>query len=974
MNRVSAQKLQSLLVLLIATCLVFTSLTVSASSGSPVPKEKSTEKGTNNSLKPNLDKNFGNLPLSFEPNRGQANRNVKFLSRGSGYLLTLSSTQASLRLRGSTSIEQLHMNLLNSDPRAKVTAEAQQDGVSNYLIGGDRAKWRRKIPNYSRVRVAEAYPGIDVLYYGSDQQRLEFDFIVRPGADPNRIQLNFDGAESIRIDDEGALRLKMKESEVVQPAPIIYQVVEGTRRPVDGRFKVSGSEVTFLLGEYDLTKELVIDPQVIYASFHGGNGDDRGKGIAVDRSGNVFLVGSTLSTNLNVTGGVDGDDKGMDAFIVKINPTGSQRVFSTYLGGNGFEDASAVAVTSDGKACVTGAADVFVFDPLPTTLSRYQGPNAIGGGELDAFLTVLTAQGDDLFYSTFIGGSGNDFGEGVAVDASNKVYVSGSATSFNFPRKNSGQDKPDEFSGFVAKFDPAESGNDSLVYSTLIFGENGRTDGTRVAVTPNGVAFTTGTTEATDLPVKSSSSLPPFQNIFKGGGQDIYIAKVSGNGTLDYLTYFGGDGLEIPGDIAVDANERVYVTGTTASSAQTFPLKNAFDTSRTSTNDTFVAKLNADGTALFYSTLFSPSSINNQANALALDSGGDVYIAGVTVGNRILSPINGFQADLPDGGTFVAKIERSNATGTNTPQLLYFDTFAGGDAADAALDTKGNLYVVGSKSTALPASLTAGVFQPNFGGAPNDAVVFKVSSTFPDTIGVYRPSTQQFLLRNSNSSGAPDITRTFGVANDLPVVGDWNGDGTDDIGVFRPSTGQFLLRVPVPLFPTFTATIVMNFGQQGDLPVAGDWDRDGFDTPGVFRPSTNEWILTNGPNVDQSTPPVNFDFFFGQNGAIPIVGDWDGDGIDTPGFYLAAFGQFNLSNTFLGTIDITPFQFGNPATRPLAGDWNGDGVTTIGVYDSSISRMALNNTNTTGNTVGDIVLAFGQNGDLALAGNWDGKP
>jgi len=136
-----------------------------------------------------------------------------------------------------------------------------------------------------------------------------------------------------------------------------------------------------------------------------------------------------------------------------------------------------------------------------------------------------------------------------------------------------------------------------------------------------------------------------------------------------------------------------------------------------------------------------------------------------------------------------------------------------------------------------------------------------VSSTFPDTIGVYRPSTRQFLLRNSNSTGTPDITRTFGSVNDLPVVGDWNGDGTDDLGVFRPATGQFLLRVP--LFLTFTDTVVMNFGQQGDLPVAGDWDGDGIDTPGVFRPSTNEWILTNGPNLDQTTPPVNFDFFFG---------------------------------------------------------------------------------------------------------------
>src|SRR6185503_9425824 len=186
-----------------------------------------------------------------------------------------------------------------------------------------------------------------------------------------------------------------KDSEIVQPAPTIYQVVEGNRKKVDGSFVLNGREVKFELGEYDHNKALVIDPQVLFASFHGGNGDDRGNGVAVDKSGNVFVVGSTLSTNLNVTGGVDNDDKGMDAFIVKINPSGSQRVFSTYLGGNGTENANAVAVTSDGKACVTGAASVDVVDPLPTTSDRYQGPNALFSGGLDVFMTVLNVAGDD---------------------------------------------------------------------------------------------------------------------------------------------------------------------------------------------------------------------------------------------------------------------------------------------------------------------------------------------------------------------------------------------------------------------------------------------------------------------------------------------------------------------------------------------------------------------------------------------------
>jgi len=967
MNRLLAQKLKSLYAILIAVSLA-SSLTVATASSSAPTTPKAPPLSRDQKLKPTVDPGFGKLPLSFEPNHGQGHRGVKFLSHGSGYLLTLSSTQATLALHSSKSTEQLRMKLIGSEPKAKVSAESQLEGVSNYLIGKDKTKWRTNVPNFSRVRVTDAYPGIDVLYYGSDQERLEFDFIVRAGADPNHIRLNFEGAESLRIDQDGGLRLKMKDSEIVQPAPTIYQVVEGNRKKVDGCFLLSGREVKFELGEYDHSKELVIDPQVIFASFHGGNGDDRGNGIAVDKNGNVFVVGSTLSTNLNVTGGVEGNDDGMDAFIVKINPSGSQRVFSTYLGGNGTEFANAIAVTSDGKACITGAASVDTADPLETTSSRYQGPNAIAGGGLDVFMTVLTVAGDDLVYSTFLGGNDNDIGNGIAVDQANKVYVSGDTLSSNFPRKNTDQGKPPHPAGFVAKFDPAESGNDSLVYSTVIFGADARTDGERIAVTPNGVAFTMGTTESTALPVKSSSSLPPLQSTNKGG-QDIYIAKVSTNGTLDYLTYFGGNGLDVPTGIAVDPNERVYLTGFTVSSAQTFPLKNAFDTTRNSTNDTFIAKLNADGTALFYSTLFSPTTGNNQANAIAVDAGGDVYITGITIGGTpILAPINGFQSDLPNGGAFVAKIERSDATGTNTPRILYFDTFGALNGADAALDRKGNLYVAGTSTNPLPTSLSAGVFQPNYGGAPNDAIVFKVSSTFPDTIGTYRPSTKQFLLRNSNSAGAPNITRTFGVANDLPIAGDWNGDGIDDIGVFRPSTGQFILRVP--LFLTFTDTVVMNFGQQGDFPVVGDWDGDGIDTPGVFRLSTGEWFLTNGPNVD-GTAPVNATFQFGFSSDLPIAGDFDGDGKDGVGVFRSSTGEFFINNELNNIVNAT-FNFGQSGDLPVAGDWIGDGADGVGVFRPSTGQLFLNDSNTS-NTI-SLIVSFGQLGDMPIAGNWDGTP
>lgn len=921
--------------------------------------------------RPRVEEQYGKLPLSFEPNRGQTHKSVKFISRGTGYLLLLTATGATLKLTA----EQLRMNMIGANSRAEVAAETQLEGVSNYLIGNDRRNWKTNVPNYAKVRVSEVYPLIDMVYYGSDQQRLEFDFIVKPGGDTSRIVLGFEGARSIRLDDKGSLRLQMNGSEIIQPAPFIYQEVDGQRRSVTGRFRlIDAKRVTFEVGDYDRSRTLVIDPKIIYASMHGGSGDDRINDVTTDTGGNAYIVGQTLSTNLNVTGGIQSTNRGgMDAFLVKINPAGTQRLVSTYLGGNGTDFARGVAIMSDGKICITGATDVDADLAFPTTSTRYQGPTGVfGDRNLDVFVTVLNSSASGLSYSTFLGGDDNDSGNGIAIDAANKIYVSGSALSRDFPTKNEFQ-KPNraETAGFIAKFDPLESGNDSLVYSSVIRGNdnnNLRTDGTRVAVTPNGVAFTTGTTNTTSLPVKSSSSLPPLQSTFKGGTKDCYLAKVSPSGALIYLTYFGGDGLDAPTGIAVDANERVYIAGHTTSSAASFPLRNAFDSTRDSTTDGFVAKLNADGTALFYSTFFSAAVGTNRIEGMSIDAAGDAYVTGFAVGTSTLLPINGFQSTLPDGQGFVAKIERSNAQGTNVPRILYFDTWVTGGATSLALDRKGNVYIAGSTANPLPTELTSGVFQPNSGGGPNDGFIAKISSSFGDTIGVFRASSNQFLLRNSNSAGPADLIKAFGGSGDLPIAGDWNGDGIGDFGFFRPSTGQFFLRTNILLF---AQTIIISFGLNGDLPVAGDWDGDGIDNIGVFRPSTGEWFLSAGPNSN-SPQQLDANFFFGQAGDLPIAGDFDGDGTDGVGVFRPSTGQFFLNNEKQNFVANVTLNFGANGDLPVAGDWNGDSSDGVGVFRPSTGEFFLNNNNIS--NVADFIFVFGQNGDLPIAGNWDIAP
>lgn len=949
---------------------------------------------------------YGKLPLSFEPNRGQTDRAVKFLSRGQGYTLLLTSDGALLRLDKSdgsraseTSAKKtdseaaqpeqalLRMKMVGANRAAQVSGENKLQGKSNYLIGDDRKKWHTDIPTFSRVRYEEVYPGIDLVYYGTNQRQLEYDFHLAPGAQPAQVRISFEGAERVSLDDGGNLVLETAGGQVIQHAPVIYQEAEGARQMVAGRYVLTGGrEVGFEVGEYDRTRSLVIDPVLVYATFYGGSNLDSGSGIAVDSGGNAYITGPTSSPDLALRNPARAFGGEGDAFVVKLNPGGTDLVYATYLGSTNHVDVGrAIALTSDGKACVTGLADNLTNNSdFPTTSNRFQG-NGFGLADrgADAFLTVLTPAGNGLVYSTFFGGGFQDDSLGIAVDGANKIYITGDTSSTNFPTKNAFQNSKAggildlNRDAFIAKFDPTLSGNSSLVYSSF-YGGTGDEEGTAIAVTPSGVAFFVGFTGSADLPKKSPSSLPPLQQGL-GGSDDVFVAKVSPTGALVYSTYFGGNGEDEAQGVAVDSSERAYITGETKSNAQTFPLKNAFQSTRIGASDAFVAKLNADGTALFYSSFLSGSD-REEGQAIAVDAAGNAYVAGfASKGSTEPSGsnfnVNGF-GSLPGGTAFVTKIEASDATGTNVPKIFYSDTFGGSgpitQATGIALDPRGNVYLTGSAQSSFPA--TAGAYQTTLAGGGLDAFILKIGSTNADTIGVFRPSTNQFLLRNSNAAGTPDLTVSLGQAGDQPVVGDWDGNGTDDVGVFRPSTGQFLLRKPVRLQNGVLVIlpITVNFGQNGDRPVAGDWNGDGIDTPGVFRPSTQQWFLTNSPNVANSTPAADLSPVFGQSGDRPLAGDWNADGVDTIGVFRPSARTLFLSNTN-SSIDIT-FGFGVlDGDLHIAGDWNGDEIDTIGVFRPSEATFFLKNVNAVGN-IELFSFAFGASGDIPVAGDWDGKP
>ena len=972
--------------------------------------QNSTKEAENTKLKLAATQNYGKLPLSFEPNRGQANERVKFFSRGKGYTVSLTPTETVFSLRQKNKRTALRMELTGANANAQLAGEEPLPGKVNYLIGNDRSRWTTNVPTFEKVRYSDVWQGIDMLWYGT-QTSLEYDFVIKPGADASRIKLSFTGADKVWLNRAGDLLVKSGGEEVQHSAPVIYQETETGRTTIQGNYIIKGTrEVGFEVGAYDTTKPLVIDPILIYSSYIGGDSFDEGHAVAVDGQGQAYIAGESSSSEATfpLRNPIQGTQIGTLAFITKLNAAGTAPIYSTFLGdATGFctldvcgTEVRGIAVSSDGKASITGATvnDNNESD-FPLTDNAYQKNGFCIGvcglepdRRVDAFVTVLSADGQQLIYSTFFGGSASasgfggrafDAGNAIALDSANHIYIAGQTASNNLPTKHAFQwSRHSEFNGFdafIAVFSPlAQNGNDTLLYSSYIGGD-GDDIGRGIAVDPDRNAYIVGSTESTDFETKSPSSSAPLQSSFQGGSSDGFVAKVDteadGNASLTYSTYFGGNINDRVQSVAVDAQQRAYITGASNSSPSSFPLKNAFDSTQTN-GEAFVAKLNADGTALFYCSFLGGDNANTSNDGeeglgLVIDFGGNVYVTGRTTSGASFPSV----LPLPPeqrGTAFLAKIE-TTVSSTTVPKLLYSTTFGGNGAkAEAlALDPRGNVYLAGVTKDGL--TTTVGAFDTTFNGGDSDAFVAKFATTFNDTIGIFRPSLVQFQLRDSNTSGAPDHVVTFGQVGDQPIVGDWDNTGVDRPGVYRSSTGQFILLVSP------RSVVTVNFGTPGgtDVAVVGDWDGNGVDTPGVFNPLSGNWFLANGingQNVNNSFPPANFQFFLGQNGDVPVAGDWNGDGIDSVGVFRTGNSTFFLSNGFQGTVDFKPFIFGALGSLPITGDWNGDGIDTVGVFTPKIGLMSLNNVNATGNGVGDIVFNFGQSGDLPLVGDWDGKP
>jgi hypothetical protein len=694
--------------------------------------------------------------IAFEPNLGQTDPQARFLARGRGYVLFLTPREAVLALPQAG--PPLRMRLAGAQ-EAKLAGEGLLPAKSHYFLGSDPARWQEDVPSYEQVRYDAVYPGIDLVFYGHEGE-LEYDFLMAPGADPRRVAMDLSGVTAMRVDREGNLVLTTGGGPIVWRKPVAYQVLDGERRAVESRYAVRGRRrVGFEVAAYDRTRPLVVDPVLSYSTFLGGGGSDAGHAVAVDVAGNAYVAGETASANFPGTGtlrglvdafvtkfdpsgttrlysvylGGGGSDiawgiavdaggnayltgetlsdnfpttasayqrvrsTGRDAFVTKLSAAGTL-AYSTLLGGTSPDEGdrgNAVALDSAGNMVVTGRTDSVDF---PVTAGAFFP--FFRGEVFDAFVAKVNPSASgaaSLVYSTFLGGSKNDAGFGIALDSADNPYVTGGTASPDFPALNAyqGSNTAGSTDAFLTKLNADATG---LLYSTFLGGSGSNERASGIGLDASGNAVITGQTTSVDFPTKNA-----LQAVMSGPG-DAFVAKfdpsATGDASLLYSTYLGGSGVETGRAIAVDASGRVYVTGQTASSAD-FPIGNAVQpTYGGGPYDAFVTRLTADGTARLHSTYLGGNDTEGTAptsqggHGIAVSPCGDAWVTGRTVSPNF--PTVGAAQPAP-GGVGDAFLTRINDP--DPPTILGVAPQWGPTAGGSGVTIVGTCFRPGATAT-----------------------------------------------------------------------------------------------------------------------------------------------------------------------------------------------------------------------------------------------------------------------------------
>lgn len=639
---------------------------------------------------PTLEK-ISKLQIPFIENRGQVDNSVAYYAQTFGgnlyvtkkgemvYVLSSSKNSSSVSNSETPKAFILKERLIGA---TEISPEGKKKATEkvNYFIG-KKEKWRTDVPTFNEVSLGMVYDGIALSLKASGRE-IEKIFTVYPTVDAKKIQLGFEGARSLTVNEKGELVVETETETAKFSTPVAYQDDKGKNKGIEVAYSVNGLGYGFRLGEYDSRRPLIIDPKLKYSTYLGGSGNDRGRGIAVDSLGNSYITGYTQSSNFPTQNPYQSSNAGnQDVFVTKINSSGNALVYSTYLGGSDNDEGRDIGVDTSGNAYVVGITNSSNF---PTTSGVYQG--SFGGVE-DGFVTKLNPSGNALVYSTYLGTAIEDRSRAVAVDESENAYIGGNTQSSSFPTITGAYQGSHQGGTWDLTVTKLNTSGTALVYSTYLGGDGGESVETGGLVVDNsGNVYVTGTT----TPSTNFPTLNPFQGSYQGGTNDVFVTKLNPGGTgIVFSTYLGGSDAEEGQGIRVDGNGNAYIAGYTKSSD--FPVQNPYQgTHQGGTDDVFIAKLNATGNSLIYSTYLGGSG-SELGFQIALDPLGNAYIGGYTTSTDFPT-LNPYQGSYQGGGdVFVTKL---NPSGSG----LVYSTYLGGSGIDYGWDIaegRTNIYVTG---------------------------------------------------------------------------------------------------------------------------------------------------------------------------------------------------------------------------------------------------------------------------------------
>lgn len=667
---------------------------------------------------------FSQLPLRFEANRGQFAPTVQYAARGGGYDLLFTRDGASLRFGASKTVD---ISLIGANREGAIEGLNPMRAHTNYLLGA-RTNWRTDVPNFGRLQYSQIYPGIDLIYYGSNN-RLEYDFVLAPGADSTAIRMRFQGAGRLRVTSEGDLEYEGPDGTMVQHRPVIYQEDKSGRREIAGRYVlVSSDTVSLRVNRYDHTRKLIIDPILTYSTYLGGTLDDQISSVQLSSKGLLYMVGSTQTQDITaINGAYNNNITGLtDIFLAILDPSqqgNDQLVYFSYLGGSGVDIPLALAVDQNGIAYMTGTTTSTDF-PIVGNSVQTLGPATVTEGFVAAIDPSQYGQ-VSLIYSTFLGGqTGANSGNAIALDSSGNIYVVGTTASSDFPVTSTAYASvlygPTD--AFLTELSIYTS---TILYSSYLGGEIDE-DGRGVAVAPNGQVYVAISTDSTLFPLAGFSYNPS-----NSGGYDIALALFdvtqSGTPSLVYSTYIGGSSNDMVRGVALDPSGNLVLTGYTLS--HDYPVTpDAAQHTYGGAGDAFVTLVNATTPTAFlkYSTFLGGSDAD-VAYAVSTDPAGDIYVTGYTLSPDFPVTANAPQPQWGQGIDIFLSDVKPYVAGQNA---LQYSTYIGGATINTALaltvGPDGTAYVGGRTAGELPT--TSNATQGGFAGGSSDGFVLIVSN------------------------------------------------------------------------------------------------------------------------------------------------------------------------------------------------------------------------------------------------------